>query len=171
MQLNDEQKQAVLRWASEGLSLSDIQKKLTSEYSLSLTYMDVRFLVIELGAVLQDKKIAANVDLIKPQARPANGSAAAASRQEPDDDALPGDDIPDEAVPGGGVSVELDRIIKPGFVMSGSVVFSDGMTAAWMIDQMGRLMLDPKTKGYKPSPQDLAEFQNNLRRIFENRGM
>ncbi len=171
MQLNEEQKKAVQKWAAEGLSLSDIQKKLTSEYSLSMTYMDVRFLVLELGAEIQDKKKADKVDLSKASQQGGGGAQAPVPGQ---DDDMPGDDVPDAAEPAGpagSVRVELDRIIKPGFVMSGSVVFSDGTQAAWMIDQMGRLMLDPKTKGYKPSPQDLAEFQNNLRRIFESRGL
>ena len=170
MQLNAEQKQAVLRWATEGSSLSDIQKKLTSEYSLNLTYMDVRFLVLELGAVIKDRKKADKVDFSKGVQPVAGGTGSPISERE---GGAPDDDVGDEAGPAGpagSVSVELDRIIKPGFVMSGSVVFGDGMKATWMIDQMGRLMLDPQTKGYKPSPQDLAEFQNNLRKMFERRG-
>ena len=49
MELTDTQKQAVAKWADEGLGLSEIQKNLRTEFDISMTYMDVRFLVYSLG--------------------------------------------------------------------------------------------------------------------------
>ena len=51
----------------------------------------------------------------------------------------------------GGVSVGVDEIAIPGTLVSGKVTFSDGNTAAWHLDQTGRLGLAPKQPGYRPS--------------------
>ena len=51
---------------------------------------------------------------------------------------------------------------RPGAVASGSVTFSDGNSAAWYLDQLGRLGLAPKKQGYKPPASDLQEFQTEL---------
>ena len=48
MEITPEQKEAVALWAKEGLSLAEIQRRLDEEFSLSMTYMDVRFLVDDL---------------------------------------------------------------------------------------------------------------------------
>ena len=52
MSLTPEQKQTVATWVAAGDSLSTIQKKLGEHFKLSLTYMDVRFLVDDLGLEL-----------------------------------------------------------------------------------------------------------------------
>ena len=66
-------------------------------------------------------------------------------------------------VSAGGVRVSVSPIQRPGTVMSGDVVFSDGGKAEWMLDNAGRLGLNPETEGYSPPQQDLPEFQNKLR--------
>ena len=55
MQLTDEQKQSVATWVADGEDLSQIQNRIIKEFSIAMTYMDVRFLVDDLGAVLKDK--------------------------------------------------------------------------------------------------------------------
>ena len=60
MILTDEQKQTVSTWVAAGDNLSVIQKKLTEHFKISLTYMDVRFLVDDLG--LELKNAAPKVD-------------------------------------------------------------------------------------------------------------
>lgn len=55
MELNDIQKQTVAEWVAEGVNLSDIQKKIKAEFDITMTYMDVRFLVIDIGAEVKDK--------------------------------------------------------------------------------------------------------------------
>ena len=47
--------------------------------------------------------------------------------------------------------------------MSGDVVFSDGGMAEWVLDNSGRLGLNPSTPGYTPPQSDLPEFQQKLR--------
>lgn len=158
MQLNDEQKALVGQWVKEGCGLSEIQRRLTDQCKTSLTYMDVRFLLIELGLELQEKKTSA----------PAPKAAPAPATEDP----LPGDDLlPDEAAPAlGGVSVDVDRIMRPGSLVSGTVVFSDGVKATWSLDQQGRLALGGTDKSYRPAAQDIQEFQMTLARELQKRG-
>lgn len=161
MQLNDEQKQKVKRWVTEGCGLSEIQKRLRDEYSLALTYMDVRFLVIDLGIELKEavKPTATkNMDLSK-----AEGVQAAPLGES--------EELTEDASPAGGVSVEIDRVMKPGALASGTVRFSDGVSAAWSLDQMGRLGLNMTRPDYRPSPEDIKAFQQELTRLIQSRGM
>ncbi len=69
MTLTPEQKQAVASWVAAGDNLSAVQKKLTEQFKLSLTYRDVRFLVDDLDLSLKDAtpKVDAS-DLSKAQA-------------------------------------------------------------------------------------------------------
>ena len=51
MDLSPSQKESVQKWASEGASIAQIQNLLKEEFSIGMTYMDVRFLVDDLGVV------------------------------------------------------------------------------------------------------------------------
>ena len=55
MELTREQKQTIETWIKEGNGLSEIQKKITSEMGISMTYMDVRLLVIDMGLKVKEK--------------------------------------------------------------------------------------------------------------------
>ena len=48
MELSDAQKASVTQWVQEGRSLADVQRALREECEISMTYMDVRFLVDDL---------------------------------------------------------------------------------------------------------------------------
>jgi len=54
MTLTPEQKQAVTSWIAAGDNLSAVQKKLAEQFKISMTYMDVRFLVDDLGLELKN---------------------------------------------------------------------------------------------------------------------
>ena len=71
----------------------------------------------------------------------------------------------------GGVQVEVDTVVPPGAMASGSVVFSDGVSKSWTIDQFGRLGLSGGQEGYKPSDEDLMEFQRQLEASLRNKGI
>lgn len=145
-----EQLQQVTRWVAEGATLSDVQRRLASEFGISLTYMDVRFLVDDLGAVLQDKPEPAQPPgeplVAEPAAAPAAASAPA------------------------GVSVTTDTLARPGAMVSGKVTFSDGQVADWYVDNEGRPGLVPSTPGYRPSPEDIQKFQVLLDEEFRKLG-
>ncbi len=157
MALTDEQKSVVAGWITDGDSLSDVQKKLSSEMGVSMTYMDVRFLVLDLGVELQDPEepVAVSED--------ADGEAAAPVGEQA---AMPGA----PAGVAGGVAVEVDRLMKPGALVSGSVTFTDGTAASWMLDQMGRLSLDAGVPDYAPSEDDLLAFQEALKEELKKKG-
>ena len=79
--------------------------------------------------------------------------------------------LPDGEPAGAGtLSLEVDRIMRPGTVVSGSVTFSDGVSGKWALDQMGRLMLDTPQKGYQPSPADIQTFQRELQTQLQRQG-
>ena len=54
---------------------------------------------------------------------------------------------------------------------SGTATFSDGVNCPWYLDQFGRLGLTPKDEAYKPSDDDLAEFQKQLQAELQKSGM
>lgn len=160
MELTDQQKTTVAAWVREKCGLSEIQRRLTSEFGLRPTFMDVRFLILDLGLELYDESAARKVEEKK-----------AEEKLTPDDEEIPADDSEDPMPDGvGGVSVEVDRLIKPGSLVSGSVCFSDGVKAAWMLDQMGRLSLEAQQPGYRPSPEDIEGFQRALQHEIAKKG-
>lgn len=148
MNLDEQQKQQVARWLNEGLKLADVQKRLEQEFGISLTYMEVKFLVSDLDLKPKDPEPE------QPAAPPAGGQPA---------DADMADDLPldDEINPPttGGVQVTVDQLARPGAMISGKVSFANGKSCEWMLDQMGRLGLVPAADGYKPGPEDLRDFQ------------
>lgn len=148
MTLTDEQKGAVAGWIEAGASLSEVQKRIREEFGIGLTYLDTRLLVDDLKVSVKDPE----------PAKPAETTPA-----EPE---------PASSAPGGAgkVSVTIDQLTKPGTLISGRVTFSDGETAAWSLDQMGRLGLEPSTIGYRPSEQDVMDFQIELQRLARSQG-
>jgi hypothetical protein len=56
-------------------------------------------------------------------------------------------------------------------MVSGRTTFSDGQTAEWYLDQTGRLGLNPSTPGYRPSQQDVMDFQMELEKLARNQGL
>jgi hypothetical protein len=64
----------------------------------------------------------------------------------------------------------MDTITKPHALVSGKVTFSDGETAEWMLDQTGRLGLNPGKAGYRPSQADVVAFQDELQRVVQGLG-
>ena len=154
MKLDDAQRQKVAAWIAEGLKLSEIQTRIGKEFGLTLTYMDVRFLVDDLKVMPKDPEPP------KPTAPAATSPLAAPAQNASTADAplkLDPEPVPEEA--GGAVSVSVDQLARPGAMVSGKVTFSDGQKAEWYLDQMGRLGVVPAVQGYKPAQADVQEFQ------------
>ncbi|HEY2328558.1 MAG TPA: hypothetical protein VGI63_01955 [Verrucomicrobiae bacterium] len=149
MKLDEAQQLAVTKWIAEGAKLSEIQNRLAAEFGLKLTYMEARFLVDDLKLTPKDPE---PPKVVEPPA------AAKPLTANP----VPAGEIPeaDEAIPPASkVSVTVDKITRPGAIVSGKVTFSDGQPADWYLDQAGRLGVVPKQQGYKPSPADVQDFQ------------
>ena len=149
---SEEQKREISRWVADGMGLSELQKKLDSEFGIVMTYMDVRFLVDDLDLSL--------VDLEEPTPEKNEAETVEDANADLDDT---------ESM--GGVQVEVDTVVPPGAMASGSVVFSDGVSKSWTIDQFGRLGLSGGQEGYKPSDEDLMEFQRQLEASLRNKGI
>ena len=147
MTLSDDQKTAISKWIEEGSSLSDIQKRLKTELDISLTYLETRMLVDDLKLTLKEPERVEEKPLPAPE--------------EP---------APDAPAPGK-VSVTIDQITRPGSIISGHVVFSDGEKAEWYLDQTGRLGLNPGTPGYRPQQDDVMAFQVELERLARSQGL
>jgi hypothetical protein len=201
MSLTPEQKQTVASWVAGGDNLSTVQKKLADQFKIAMTYMDVRFLVDDLGLELKNAAPKADASDVtksaaKAPARPAPAQARG-ERAEPaekkglmdrlkekvglgddDEQVMPAEeafededeaDLP-AAAAAGPVTVEVDRIVRPGSVVSGSVTFSDGVSGKWALDQTGRLMLDTGNAGYQPTAPDVQAFQRELSKQLQRHG-
>lgn len=138
-QLSDDQKNAIRQWAEDGATMADIQKQMNEQWQIRVTYMDTRFLILDLGITLKPE--------VKEEPK----------KEEP---------ILDEAEAVGGVQVTQDEIVIPGMMFSGKVRFSDGEKALWYVDNTGRLGLDPDTVGYRPVQEDIMAFQNELKQML-----
>ena len=141
MKLDEAQRLTVAKWIADGAKLSEIQNRLAAEFGIKLTYMEARFLVDDLKLTPKDPEPPKVVAPPTPAAAPL--------------DATPVSPPP----AGGKVAVTVDQITKPGAVISGNVAFSDGQTADWYLDQAGRLGVVPKQTGYKPTADDVKDFQ------------
>jgi hypothetical protein len=140
--LTPDQVAALKQWAAEGATMSDLQRHLKDDFGFSLTYMDTRFAILDLGIQLIEE----------PKAEPK-------AEEKP------------ALVATGKVTVTMDTLTLPGALVSGKATFSDGETAVWMLDQTGRPGLDPDTPGYRPAQEDIAEFQKQLRALIQESGL
>lgn len=154
MKLDDKQKNQIINWVTEGSTLSDIQKKIKAEWGTSITYMEVRFLIDDLGIELG-------------QSEKESTSSTQRLKDKEDIDPAGVEELPHY---NGGVSVTVDRVMRPGALVSGSVTFNDGVAAKWQMDQMGRLGIIPSKEGYKPSQEDLMQFQKTLQNELQKAG-
>jgi hypothetical protein len=185
MSLTPEQKAAVAAWIAAGDNLSTVQKKLAEQFQVSMTYRDVRFLVDDLDLALKDAAPKVDTSDVTKAAPPAAPKAPAEKKgmldklkekvglggAADDEDELPADEFPEEPAPAlGGVTVDVDRVVRPGAVVSGNVTFSDGVSGKWALDQYGRLMLDTGQPGYKPAPADVQAFQRELQLQLQRHG-
>src|SRR3954469_22179310 len=193
MTLTPEQKQAVSSWVTAGDNLSAVQKKLTEQFKISLTYRDVRFLVDDLNLELKDAAPKIDTSDVS-KAAPAKAPAAAGPEKKgffdkakeklglaregdesaPEEDADADAELEDDLPPAGlsNVTVNVDKVtLIPGALASGTVTFSDGVTGKWIVDQYGRPGFTEVSKpGYRPSPGDAQAFMQELSMALQKRG-
>lgn len=157
MELSDVQKATVTKWVQEGRSLSDVQRGLREEFEISMTYMDVRFLVDDLNIQVFEEEEEEVVE------EPAGAEAAEVAEV-----------AEAEVVEEGGsgpVTVDVDAIMQPGSLVSGTVVFSDGVSLGWQLSAAGQLGLIPgDNPDYRPNPEDVQSFQTQLEEVLRQKG-
>lgn len=150
MDLSDEQKQVVSQWVTEGESIAKIQNLLKEQFNLGLTYMDVRFLVDDLGLVYKDSNETSEAE---------DNSESKAEDAIEEHDQL------------AGVTLDVDAVIRPGSLVSGTVRFSDGVSLGWQLTSTGQLGLIPgDDPEYRPSNEDLQSFQTQLQEVLKDKG-
>jgi hypothetical protein len=138
-----EQLEMVRQWASLGVDLNGIQKNLAAECGVHMTYMDVRFLLLDHG--IEIATAAAPVEEKKPEPAP-----------EPESAPQPAAD--------GKLVVTLDELTLPGTLISGKVTFASGTRGGWQIDQLGRFAWNA-LEG-QPTPEELQAFQMELTKLL-----
>lgn len=151
--LTDEQVAQVRAWAAEGVDLNGIQKRLATECGVHMTYMDVRFLLLDYGIEIATA----------PEATPAPAPEAAAPAAEAPAPAAQPDAA--TAPAGGKVSVTLDELQLPGTLISGKVSFPSGGSGSWFIDQAGRLGWSDLSG--KPTQYEMQDFQTQLMQMLQ----
>ena len=163
MEISDAQKAVITEWIQEGRSLADVQRSLREAFEISMTYMDVRFLVDDLDiAVVEEEPEAPEAPEApeKPEVEPGEESTAEPAEAE----------LVDEGA-NGAVTVDVDAIPRPGSLVNGTVVFSDGVSLGWQLSAAGQLGLIPgDDPEYRPSPEDVQSFQSQLEEVLRKKG-
>ncbi|MEI6465140.1 MAG: hypothetical protein WCQ89_10480 [Verrucomicrobiota bacterium] len=192
MSLTPEQKKAVAAWVATGDNLSAVQRKLSEQFQMAMTYRDVRFLVDDLDLELKDAapKVDAS-DVTKTQPPKAEETAPAKKgflekakeklglgKGDADEIAEDGPEPMEEDLAGlppegaSNVTVSVDKVtLIPGALASGSVTFSDGVVGKWVVDQYGRPgFTEVSQPGYRPNPEDAQAFMQELSATLQQRG-
>ncbi|MGB0144876.1 MAG: hypothetical protein ACPGJR_00115 [Akkermansiaceae bacterium] len=146
--LSEDQVETVRGWVAQGARMADVQKKLTEEFGFKVTYMDTRFLALDL-----------ELEFAKDEEEKTEDPAASVLVEDPA--------MPEFPAGIGEVDATVDQVARPGAMVSGTVTFSDGMKGRWLIDEMGRPSIDPDQAGYQPTEDDLEAFQEKLRGLLD----
>jgi hypothetical protein len=168
MSLTDDQKKTVSEWVAAGDSLYTVQKKLSDQFKIQMTYMDVRFLVDDLNLQLKDPEPKADASDVAKGAPPAERKGFLEKAKEKLGLSAGGADSPVEddegPEPSSGVRVTVDKVtLNPNAMASGTVTFAGGVTGKWMVDHQGRPALTELSKpGYRPSPAEAQSFMQEL---------
>ena len=168
----NEIKKVIAEQLTKGVSLSDIHKMLFDEYKVRMTFMDLRLMASELESIDWSKSDAAAEVPETPAAEDSEGSQDEEEIFDEDED-LPDDENDADPSEGetpsgegekirGATTVEINKIARPGAVLSGSVNFGSGASSDWVLDQLGRIAM-ANVKG-KPDEQDIKEFQLELQK-------
>ena len=152
-----EQLEMVRQWAATGVDLNGIQKKLSAECGVHMTYMDVRFLLLDHGIEIA---VPSATSVAEPEAAEPAPQPAAAPVET---------DLAPSAGQVGKPVVTLDELMLPGTLISGKVQFSSGTKGGWQIDQMGRFAWN--SLDGQPTPEELQAFQVELTQILSRGGM
>ncbi len=155
-QLSPEQLAQVEQWAADGANLNQVQDRLKTEFGISLTYLDARLLMVDVGVRLQEKPREPEKVTVTAEAPP------------PEDESFAD---PTESSPVSNVVLSADQVAIPGALISGKVTFSDGQTATWSLNQMGRLGLTGAPQGYQPPREDIPNFQQQLDLLMQKAGL
>ena len=155
--LSEEQISKIQSWADRGDGLSEIQKNLAEDMEIKVTYLELRFLLDDLGVKLKE-------DEPEPE-------SSAADTDDGDVDGAEPEEAGGEKIPTGDeVVVSLSALQRPGAILSGTATFSGGEVADWWLDQLGQLGMNPKNESFRPNKAQTMAFQKELQRVVREQG-
>ena len=155
--LTPEQLETVTQWAAGGANLNEVQSRLKTEFGITLTYLDARMLLLDVGVRLKEKE--------RPAPPPEPEPAAVAPPPSAEDwQASDGAGAPPEAQ----VHVSADPVPLEGTMASGKATFSDGEVVVWYVDGSGRLGMKAPFAGYKPPVADIPIFEQKLDLLLQS---
>lgn len=161
--LSEEQVALIQSWADEGDGLSEIQNKLGSEMDIRVTYMEMRFLMDDIGVQLKSDP---EPEKQEPEEEPApeNEAEVAESPEEESPESDSGENAAE-------VTLTVDKVQRPGTVISGNVSFGEGNSAEWSLDEAGQLGMKPNNEGFRPSEEQVMAFQQQLQKVIQESGL
>jgi hypothetical protein len=122
--------------------------------------MDVRFLVDDLDIAVFEEE---------PEAPELSEAPEVESGEDTTNEHTEAELVDD--VSNGAVTVDVDAIPRPGSLVNGTVVFSDGVSLGWQLSAAGQLGLIPgDDPEYRPSPEDVQSFQSQLEEVLRKKG-
>ena len=170
MEQNDVKK-IVAEHLSAGVPLTEIQNILAGKHGVKMKFLELRLMASELENIdwtkLNKKEEKKPEAPAKAETLPGENENDdnAADEDFPEEDEAADENMPEEkGVIQGKTTVELSKVVRPGAVACGSVKFGSGVTAEWVLDQLGRLGLE-KASG-KPTQRDVKDFQVELQKLL-----
>ena len=155
MDISESQKLTIADWVKRGETIAIIQRRLREEMELSMTYMDVRFLVDDLNLVYSEPEEICEIE----------------EENVVDEEPINISDSIEEPELVSSVQVNVDPVTPPGALVCGTVNFSDGKQMTWQLSAAGQLGLVPgDDPDYRPNPEDLQEFQSQLQQVLQKHG-
>ena len=129
-------KEKVLKLYDKGLTLNQILDHLVKEDKLDVTFMDVRLAVSE----IEDER---NLYTNEPEPE------EVVEEEEPEIEEVPE------------VLIEMNAILQPGAPLQGKAKFKSGRAMKFMMDQSGRIGIEP-IGAEQPDQMELQIFQQEL---------
>ena len=168
--LTEDQVTQLHRWTAEGDDLATLQRRLAEELEVRVTYMEMRFLAEDLKLEIRSPEPEPEPEVVEEPAVPED---LPAGEELPDTPTPPLDEGPIDPnqLPEPEVTVVIDKVQRPGTVVSGKATFPGGKQAEWWMDQMGQLGMDPDDKDFRPSQAEQMAFQRELQEAAAREGL
>lgn len=162
--LTKDQIAEIQTWADDGLGLSDIQRRLGDEMDVKVTYMEVRFLVEDIGIEFPPPPV------VEPEPEPEPAPEEFSEIAPSDGEAPAATDAPAAEAPMAVISIDEDP--REGSMVSGVVAFEGGKTLTWFLDDLGRMGVEPGIDPeFQPTEAQVTAFQSELKVALKDKGI
>lgn len=168
----------IMEQLNAGVSLSDVQKMLDSEYGIKITYFELRMIASTLKIEWENRSSKPHAAAPEPvmaeesAEKPMDEAPEAAEEPEQMDDTEAGNEAcnDDDGMPENDTVVTLDDVPAAGAAMSGTVKFASGASGKWVMTRMGQLGISELDKdSAQPTQDDIMLFQQELQLTMQAR--